>query len=383
MTPSLDRATAPASRAGIDAVNKRKSQEEALTSSRVAHPPSRTAGGSIPPMREGRWLAAVMFADVVGYTRLMAADEEAGVRARRRHRELARPLVETYGGRWVEERGDESLSVFQSALDAVNCALAIQKATSGEPDLRLRVGIDLGDVVFEDESIYGDGVNVAARVRETAEPGDIHVTRRVFDSVKNQGHIESRVVGDRKLKNIGRPLRIFALGGVAGPPPRSRRRTSEFEIRTLAVLPLANLTGDPQQDPLVDGMTESLISALAKIRSLNVVSRTSVLRYRRSRKPLPEIARELDVEGVIEGSVAREGDLVRVSVQLVDGFRDRHVWAETYERYVRGVLPLQSEIARTVARAIRIELTPREEALLAGPVAKWFARVRQLGIPQD
>jgi adenylate cyclase len=339
----------------------------------------------MPPKREERRLAAVMFADVVGYTSLMAANEEAGVRARRRHRELARPLVEAYGGRWVEERGDESLSVFQSALDAVNCALAIQQATAAEPNLRLRVGIDLGDVVFEDEGIYGDGVNVAARVRETAEPGGIHVTRRVIDSVKNQAHIDSRIVGNHQLKNIAQPIQIFALVGHPGPPPSSRSDSGsvEREIRSLAVLPLENLSGDPQQDALVEGMTESLVSALANVRSLNVVSRRSTLQYAGSRKPLPEIARELDVEGVIAGSVVREADRVRVSVQLIDGSSDRHIWAETYERYVRGILPLQSEIARTVAQSIRVQLTPSEEALLAGPVTKWFARMRRLGIPED
>jgi adenylate cyclase len=340
---------------------------------------------------EQRRLVAVMFADVVGYSRLMAADEETGVRARRRHRKIARPLVEAYGGRWVEERGDESLSVFPSALDAVNCALAIQAATASEPDLSLRVGIDLGDVVFDQDEVYGDGVNVAARVRETAEPGATHVTRRVVDSVKNQKHINARELGEHQLKNVSRPLRLFSITGTSGPPPRSssappaatQERVQQREIRSIAVLPLVNVSRDEQEEPFVDGMTESLIGKLAKIRSLHVVSRTTTMRYAGARKPLPEIARELDVEGVIEGSVQREADRVRVTLRLIDGFTDRLRWSESYERHVHGVLALQSEIARSVAREIRLQLTPHEEEALASPLGRWFARVRRLGIPED
>jgi len=343
------------------------------------------------PKDEERRLAAVLFADVVGYSRLMAIDEETGLRARRRHREIARPLVESYRGRWIEERGDESLSVFPSALDAVNCALAIQQATASEADLSLRVGIDLGDVVFDGDEVYGDGVNVAARVRETAEPGTTHVTRRVVDSVKNQKHIDVRALGEHQLKNVSRPLLLFAISGTPGPPPRAYaarsqatpERERQVEIRSMAVLPLANLSREEQEEPFVAGMTESLIASLAKIGSLRIASLTSVMHYAGSRKPLPDIARELDVDGVIEGSVQREEDRIRVTVRLIDALTDRLRWSESYERHVRGVLALQSEIARSVAREIRLQLTPREEAALAGPLGRWFARVRRIGVPED
>ena len=340
------------------------------------------------PGDEERRLAAVMFADIVGYTRLMAVDEERGVSARRRHREVARPLVESYSGRWIEERGDESLSVFASALDAVNCALAIQAETASEPDLTLRVGIDLGDVVFDRDEVYGDGVNVAARVRETAEPGATHITRTVLDSVKNQNHIDARALGEHQLKNVSRPLHLFAITGTPGPPPGSfsgglRDQVPQVEIRSIAVLPLVNISDGEQDESFVDGMTQSLISTLGKIRSLHIVSRTSVMSYAGSRKPLPEIARELSVEGVIEGSVLREAERIRVTVQLVDGFTDRVRWAESYERHVRGVLALQRAIAGSVAREIRLQLSPREKEALIGPVDRWFARVRRLGIPED
>ena len=151
----------------------------------------------------------------------------------------------------------------------------------------------------------------------------------------------------------------------------------------MAVLPLANLSREEQEEPFVAGMTESLIASLAKIGSLRIASLTSVMHYAGSRKPLPDIARELDVDGVIEGSVQREEDRIRVTVRLIDALTDRLRWSESYERHVRGVLALQSEIARSVAREIRLQLTPREEAALAGPLGRWFARVRRIGVPED
>ncbi len=334
-----------------------------------------------------RRLAAVMFADVVGYTRLMAEDESAGALARRRHGELARPLVERYGGQWIEERGDESLSIFQSALDAVNCALAIQAASVQDSILQLRIGIHLGDVVFENQSIYGDGVNVAARVREHADEDGLVVSGEVWQSVRNQPNLETTSLGLRKLKNVDRPVALFRIRGTPGEPastPLGEATPSDSsEIRSLAVLPLANLSGDPEQEHLADGMTESLIGELAKIRSLRVTSRTSIMQYKTARKPLPEIARGLKVDGIIEGSVVREGDRVRVTAQLIDGRHDHLVWVDRYERDVRGILALQSEIARTIPKQIRLQLTPREEELLAGPLARWFAKVRRLDVPED
>jgi TolB-like protein/class 3 adenylate cyclase len=345
-----------------------------------------------------RRLAAIMFTDIVGYTALMAESEEKGRRVRERHRTLLGPLSEQHHGRVVDENGDELVLCFPSALDAVSCALAAQTELSDDPDLRLRIGIHMGDVVFEDGRVYGDGVNVASRIRPLSEPGGICVSDEVQHSIQNQEDIESRSLGRHELKNVPRTVEVFAVGrpgsvrvgrrrrGQARPWSRGRsalavlalavvaliawriweqtRGAATGPIRSIAVLPLENLSGDPEQEYFSDGMTGALIGDLAKLGTLKVISRTSVMPYKNARRPLREIAAELDVDGIIEGTVIREGDRIRIAVQLIDARSDHNLWADRYERSLRGVLALQSEIAATVAREIDLQLTPREQELL-------------------
>jgi TolB-like protein/class 3 adenylate cyclase/tetratricopeptide (TPR) repeat protein len=344
-----------------------------------------------------RRLAAIMFTDIVGYTALMARDEEAARSARDRHEEVVRPLVGRYHGEWIERTGDETLSSFRSALDAVNCALAIQAALQGDPELRVRIGIHQGDVTFDAGGVSGDGVNVAARVRPLAEAGGICISDEVHHSLQGQPDLELESLGERELKHIGRPVEVFAVKGRAAPPRApaavvaARRRSAPLStvlalaaliavalggwwwkrgaaqlapIRSIAVLPLENLSGDPEQEYFADGMTEALIGDLAKLGSLSVISRTSVMRYKRSDKSLPEIARELEVDGVLEGTVMRVGDRVRITAQLIDARNDRHLWADRYDREISDVLALQSDVARAVAEQVRLELTPEESEVL-------------------
>jgi TolB-like protein/class 3 adenylate cyclase/Tfp pilus assembly protein PilF len=351
-----------------------------------------------------RRLAAIMFTDIVGYTALMAESEEKGRRVRGRHRSLLGPLAEQHHGQVVDENGDELVLCFPSALDAVSCALAAQTELRDDPDLRLRIGIHLGDVVFEDGRVYGDGVNVASRIRPLSEPGGICASDEVQHSIQNQENIESRSLGRHELKNVPRPVEVFAVGrpGSVRVARRGRGRTRFWSrgrsalavvalvvvtviawriwdhsggaaagpIRSIAVLPLENISGDPEQEYFADGMTEAVISQFARIGSLRVISRTSVMQYKKTRKALPEIARELNVQGVLEGSVLRAGDRVRITLQLIDARNDHHLWAQSYEREVRDVLALQGEIAHTVAREVEAELTPEEDArlLAARPV---------------
>jgi class 3 adenylate cyclase len=241
-----------------------------------------------------RRLAAIMFTDIVGYTALMAESEEKGLRVRERHRALVRPLVERYHGAWIQDVGDETLSCFPSAVDAVNCAFAIQGALKDDSQLRVRVGIHVGDVVFEEGSVHGDGVNVASRIRPLAEPGSICISDEVQHAIQNQANVETRPLGEHALKNVSRPVAVFAVIGTPAPPrpvsvatPERRRRLglrtaqvlgalilvavgawwlSRFPpelppIRSIAVLPLENLSGDPEQEYFADGMTEALIGA--------------------------------------------------------------------------------------------------------------------------
>jgi TolB-like protein/class 3 adenylate cyclase/Flp pilus assembly protein TadD len=345
-----------------------------------------------------RRLAAIMFSDIMGYTALMARDEENARRARDRHEAVVRPLVERYQGEWIERTGDETLSTFPSALDAVNCALAVQAELRDDPELRLRIGIHQGDVTFDAGGISGDGVNIAARIRPLAEPGGVCVSEEVQHSLRGRTDLEFASLGTQELKNVGRPIAVFAVKGTAAPPRPAaavavlRVRTSRLPaalvaaalialglagwwwargggelapIRSIAVLPLENLSADPDQEFFADGMTEALIGDIAKIGSLRVISRTSVMRYKDSEKSLPEIARELNVDAVLEGTVMRAGDRVRISAQLIHAPTDRHLWAERYDREVRAILTLQSEIAQAIADQIRIELTPEERERLA------------------
>jgi TolB-like protein/class 3 adenylate cyclase/Tfp pilus assembly protein PilF len=342
-----------------------------------------------------RRLAAVMFTDLVGYTAMMAESEAKALLARERHRTLVKEKITEFRGEWIEERGDEALATFESAVDAVRCALAIQGALREDPGLRLRIGIHLGDVVFDGGQVYGDGVNLASRIRAVAEPAGICISVDLYHAVRNQPGLRVRSLGLHRLKNAGAPLELFAVSSAVGAvaPRRAAWRwarlaaislgalaalaaayllsrslwtsTGSPQIRSLAVLPLENLSRNPEEEYFADGMTEALISDLAKIGPLRVISRTSVMQYKGARKPLPEITRELDVDAVVEGSVLRVGDRARISAQLIEAATDKHLWAESYERDLRDVLAMQSEIARAIAREVRVTLTAAEGARLA------------------
>ena len=342
-----------------------------------------------------RRLAAILFTDVVGYTALMGRDEAAGRRVRARHESLVRAHVERYHGRWIEEKGDESLSVFPSALEAVNCALALQANLDGDSELALRIGIHLGDVTLEAGRVYGDGVNVTARIRPLAAPGGIAVSDPVYDSIKNQPDINAVSLGEHELKNVSAGVTVWAVTGSAGLPADgpitqqpARRRTRALlvgllvaagllavwagtrdrspaevstPIRSLAVLPLDDPAATEDEAYFSFGMTEALISELAKVGGLRVISRTSVTPYEGSRLPLQEIAAQLGVDGIIEGSIMRSGSRVRITAQLIDARTDAHIWAETYDRDLGDVLPLQAEVARVIARRVKVEVVPRAE----------------------
>jgi len=349
-----------------------------------------------------RRLCAILFTDIVGYTALMARSEAEALRARERHREVVRPLVERYHGQWIEETGDESLSIFPSAVDAANCALAVQSALRDEPTLQLRAGIHLGETLVEGKRVYGEGVNVASRIRPLAEPGQVCITAEVYRSIRNQAGIETVPLGEQSLKNVPEPVAAYSLSGTAAEPgavaplvperPRTFGRRALLAaaavviaalaawwlypmaadagpIRSIAVLPLENLSGDPEQEYFADGMTEALIGDLAQIASLSVTSRTSVMKYKGVRRPLSEIAAELGVDSVLEGTVMRDGGRVRITAQLIDARRDEHLWAERYDRELAGILALQADVAQAVAEQIRLKLAPHSQARLAAPPA--------------
>ncbi len=355
-----------------------------------------------------RRLAAILSADVVGYGRLRAADESGTVRHITAYREQVGAFVREHRGRLVDFSGDCFLAEFSSPVDAATCAAEIQRELKeenvGRPEdhrMQFRIGIHLGDVRVEGERIFGDGVNIAARLEALAEPGGICVSSKVRDEIESQLEFGYEDLGEQSLKNIPKPVHAYRLRlepqrAAAGARPsqgrlmvatvtaaivlvlavvaiwRSVPRGGDQggpglqpgSIRALAVLPLDDLSGNTEQAYFTDAMTEALISDLAKIASLDVVSRTSVMQYRGARKPLPEIARELDVDAVVEGSVLRVGQAVRITVQLVDARNDRHLWSESYERDLSDILSLQREVAQAIAEEIRLQLGAADESRL-------------------
>jgi TolB-like protein/class 3 adenylate cyclase len=347
-------------------------------------------------------LAAVLMADVVGYSRLMAEDQDATVRTVTAYREEVELLVRQHRGQLVDFTGDNFLAEFASALYAVRCAVEIQSVLrarnaplAADRRVEFRMGVHLADVQVEGERRFGTGVNVAARLEALAEPGGLCISAPVLEHVRGNLDLEFDDLGTKSVKNIPDPVRVYRVKLEAAPPkaaPGSLRRMALavgavvlvgavavtawrlFEgssvgpisapIRSIAVLPLENLSGDPEQEYFADGMTEALIGDLAKIGSLRVISRTSVMQYKRAPKPLREIAKELDVDGIIEGTVMRDGDRVRITAQLIDGRSDSHLWSDSYDRELLDILALHREVARAVAEQVRVELDPEEQASL-------------------
>ncbi len=350
-----------------------------------------------------RKLAAIMFTDIVGYTAHMARDEQGALKLLQESREVLQPLIKAHGGQWLKEMGDGTLSSFDSATEAVTCALNIQRSLAESGSFKLRIGIHVGDVIFEGGDVLGDGVNVASRIENLARPGGICVSEQVYDSIRNKPEIGAVFLGKKQLKNINRPVKVFALTGEGLPPPGpksrpvkeslpparrilrrwgllvptallagligyvaiSQREPLNGGITSIAVLPLENYTGDPDQNYFVEGMHDAIISNLAQIKALKVISRTSVMQYRGSEKPIPKIARELGVDAIVEGSVTKAADSVRITAQLIHGRTDEHWWAGSYDRDLRHVLSLQNEVARAIAEQIKIAITSVEEARLA------------------
>lgn len=320
-------------------------------------------------MQEGeRRLAAMMFTDVVGYTALGQKNEPLSLKLISEERNLIRPLLHKHNGREVKTMGDSFLVEFHSALDAVRCAYDIQRATrelnfSLPEDRRLvlRIGVHVGDVIESGDDVLGDAVNVASRIEPLAEDGGVCLSRQVYDHVQNQFELQLTSLGLKSLKNVTRPLEVYKIvmpwesGGTGSGPLNARR---------IAVMPFANMSPDAADEYFADGMTEELISTMSKIEQFEVISRTSVMQFKKNPKPIKDVSRELDVGTVLEGSVRKSGNKLRVTVQMIDASRDRHMWTESYDRDLKDVFSIQSEIAKTVAEELKVRIVPSERARL-------------------
>jgi adenylate cyclase len=329
--------------------------------------------------RSHRRLAAILAADVVGYSRLMQQDE-AGTLAvlKSRRSDILRPAVSTHRGRIVKFMGDGVLVEFASAVDAVECAVQLQQAmhaaNANLPDDRrivLRIGINVGDVIVEGSDIYGDGVNIAARLEGAAEPGSICTSEVVFKHVRGRVSVDFEDLGEQSLKNIAEPIRVYRVAGVAQSRGYSTSGTKpESQKPSIAVLPFDNMSGDPQQQYFSDGITEDIITELSRFQSLFVIARNSSFQYRGKTTDVRRIARELNVQYVVEGSIRRGGQLLRITAQLIEAATGNHLWAERYDRLCEEVFAVQDEVvqcvvvklegrlAATVAEHARRKLTP-------------------------
>jgi adenylate cyclase len=312
-----------------------------------------------------RKLAAIMFTDMVGFTLLGQKNESLSLSVLEDQRKLVRPIVGRHNGREVKTIGDAFLIEFPSALDATKCACDIQSTTrdfnvSAPEDRRvhLRIGIHLGDVVESEGDISGDAVNVASRIAPFAENGGVCISRQVFDQVQNKFELSLTSLGVKALKNVSTPVELYKV--VLPWQVEKTTSSAELDKKRIAVLPFANISPSPSDEYFSDGMTEELIATLSRIRNLGVIARTSVIRYKGLTKPVVEIGRELNVGTVLEGSVRVADKKLRITAQLIDAATEEHLWSETYDRNLEDAFAIQSEIAKRIAKALKIRVLRSE-----------------------
>jgi adenylate cyclase len=329
-------------------------------------------GTAMAETRDERRLTTILAADVVGYSRLMGEDEAGTLAAlRERRKEVLEPLLGKYAGRLIKLMGDGVMVEFASVVNAVQCAAELQREmerrNAALPDqrrMRLRIGINLGDVIVEDGDLYGDGVNLAARLEGLAEPGGICISDTAYHHVSGKIPLAFADLGEHQVKNFSRPVRVHRVLYKENDAPAPEGRAQPAEEPSIVVLPFANMSGDAEQDFFADGLTEDIITELSRFKHLFIISRNSAFKYKGKHVDLRQVARELRVQYVIEGSVRKAGNRVRITVQLIDAERDRHVWAERYDRNLEDIFAIQDEVTSAIVATLpgRVEAASSERA---------------------
>src|SRR6266436_7571319 len=322
-----------------------------------------------------RRLTAILAADVVGYSRLMGTDETGTLAALKVLRtEFIEPKIAEHQGRMVKLTGDGMLVEFSSVVNAVACAAEVQRAmrdrNAGVPQDRrteFRIGVNLGDVIVEGEDIFGDGVNVAARLESIAKPGGITISGSVRDHVGNRLDLAFEDMGEQTLKNIERPIRVYSVSlsssaarDIEDVAP-ARQEQLEKERPSIAVLPFNNMSGDPEQEYFSDGITEDIITDLSKVSGLFVVARNTAFTYKGKPVKVQQVAQELGVSFILEGSVRKAGSRVRVTGQLISSKDGGHVWADRYDRDLTDIFAIQDEITHAIVEQLKVKLLPQEK----------------------
>jgi TolB-like protein/class 3 adenylate cyclase len=344
------------------------------------------------PSRVGRRLAAIVAADVAGYSRLMGLDEVGTARTLREHRKVTDALVAKHGGRLVKTTGDGVLLEFPSVVDAVECAVAMQavmaQRNEGVPQDRrmlFRIGINLGDILIDGDDILGDGVNVAARLEGIAEPGGICISSSAYEQVRGKVTVEFDDLGEQRLKNIDRPVRIYAtksnghIGSVVFSHSEPLKPLPLPDKPSIAVLPFQNMSGDPEQEYFSDGIVEDIITALSRFKALFVIARNSSFTYKGKPVDVKQVGRELGVRYVLEGSVRKAGARVRITGQLIEAATGSHIWAQKFDGQLEDMFDLQDQVTRSVVGAIVPSLMQAEIAVAnRKPPSTWSCYDRYL-----
>lgn len=301
-----------------------------------------------------RQLAAVMFADMTGYTALMQEDEQKAKILRDRQRQTLENFIPGHNGKIIQYFGDGTLSIFGSAIDAVKCAIDIQKELQKEPKVSLRIGLHSGDIVYDNEGVYGDCVNLASRIEALSVPGAVLISDKIFDEIKNQNEIKTSLLGKFNLKNVKRQVEVYAVAndGLA-IPTSAQTGVKAGDEKSIAVLPFVNMSADPDNEYFSDGISEEILNALTRVEGLRVTSRTSSFSFKGKNEDVRQIGNKLGVSTVLEGSVRRAGKKMRITAQLINTADGYHIWSEVYDSDVEDIFQVQDEISLKILNRLK------------------------------
>ncbi|MFL5809781.1 MAG: adenylate/guanylate cyclase domain-containing protein, partial [Flavisolibacter sp.] len=322
-----------------------------------------------------RQLAAIMFSDMLGYTALMQQNEQLANGKRLKLKEVLETSVSVHKGKILQYYGDGSLSIFSSAIDGVRAAIQIQQQLKEEPKVDVRMGMHTGDVIIDEDAIYGDGVNLASRIESLGIAGGILISEKLYDEIRNQQDILTREMGYFEFKNVKHPVRVFAIAnnGIVVPRREDLKGKTKQTQNRLAVLPFVNMSADAENEYFSDGITEELLNALTRVDGLQVTSRTSVFAFKGKQTDIRDIAIQLNVDRVLEGSVRKSGNRVRITAQLINASDGYHIWSETYDRNLTDIFEIQDEISGIIANKMRENLASKTESLVKAPMKNIIA----------
>ncbi len=312
-------------------------------------------------MSQSRQLSAIMFTDIVGYTALMGHDEAKAFELLNKNRAIHKPIIGEFNGRFIKELGDGIMASFNTVSDAVNAAIKIQLSCTAANDFQLRIGIHQGEVVFESDDVFGDAVNIAARIQAAAKPGCIYISESVYNNITNKKDIQTRYISAESLKNVKEAVKMYEVMTSNSSILPTEKQVEKTTQNSIAVLPFANMSSDPEQEFFSDGISEEIINMLAQVPGLKVAGRTSSFSFKGKNQDLREIGEKLNVNHILEGSVRKSGNKLRITAQLIKVADGYHLYSEKFDRELIDIFDIQDEIALAILKAIKIKLFEKEK----------------------